>query len=104
MKFRSINMLAGFVAGLLCACGGAWKDAPYEGFKFLTFTRSIWVGTLMGFITAQITEEFWVAMACAGYFERCAVEGYKILRRMKPGKFEVGEYGHPRPVKEELYG
>ena len=93
-RLHAINVLAGFTVGLLCAFGGAWKDAPYEGFKPLTFIRSIWVGTLAGVVTCLLTENFWIAGCCAGYMERAAVEGWKILRGVKPGKFDYGSRGH----------
>jgi len=85
---RFDNLFAGFIAGLLCALGGALKDAPYEGFKPLTFTRSIWVGLIGGAVSCAVTENFYLAMCVAGYFERTCVEGYKIIRGVKPGKFD----------------
>lgn len=88
-----LNILAGFLAGCLCACGGAIKDAPYEGFKPLVFLRSPIVGTLCGLATVLITHEFVVALFCAGYLERVVVEGWKICRVKVPGKFSVGEWG-----------
>jgi len=84
-----INIFAGLLAGLICALGGAWKDSPYEGFKPLTFMRSIWVGTLAGLVTTTFTNQFIIAFCCSGYIERACVEGYKIVRNKKPGKFEV---------------
>jgi hypothetical protein len=88
------NIFAGFLAGLACAIGGAIKDSPYEGFKPATFPRSIWVGTLAGLVTSTFTDSFIIAVCCSGYLERCAVEGYKIIRHVKPGKFENGGVGH----------
>ncbi len=88
------NLAAGLISGTLCACGGAWKDAPYEGFKRLTFVRSIWVGILAGAVTVAFTDKFLLAAMAAGYLERCAVEGYKILRGQAPSKFFTGSRGH----------
>jgi len=93
------HILAGLLSGLLCACGGAIKDAPYEGFKLATFFRSPIVGAACGAITSLFADSFVVAFLCAGYFERICVEGWKIVRVKMPGKFENGEWGAPRPLK-----
>jgi hypothetical protein len=92
-------VLAGFLAGLLCSAGGAIKDAPHEGFKPLVFLRSTVVGTVGGTVSAAFTPSFLLAFAFAGYFERFVVEGWKIVRGKKPGKFErAGRAApHPRP-------
>jgi hypothetical protein len=44
---HALNIFAGFLAGLICALGGALKDSPHEGFKPWTFPRSIYVGALL---------------------------------------------------------
>jgi hypothetical protein len=87
-QFHFSNLFAGFLAGLLCALGGALKDSPHEGFKPLTFLRSIWVGPIGGLLSCFVTDNFYLAFAFAGYFERVAVEGWKIVRHKKPGKFD----------------
>jgi hypothetical protein len=84
-----LNIFMGFLAGLLCSLGGALKDSPFEGFQPLRFTRSMFVGTGFGFISQWITDQPIVAFVFAGYFERMAVEGYKIIRAQKPGKFNL---------------
>ncbi len=86
----ALNTFAGLLAGLLCALGGALKDSPYEGFKPRTFLRSPIVGTVWGLVSFALTADFFLALAFAGYFERATVEGWKILRRKKPGKFDWG--------------
>lgn len=82
-----VNLTAGLIAGLLTALGGAVKDAPYEGFKPKTFMRSIVVGAATGLASSVVTGNFYVALAVSGYLERVAVEGFKILRQRRPGKF-----------------
>lgn len=89
-----LNILAGHVAGWLCALGGAVKDTPHEGFKPLTFPRSIVVGTVGGIFSCFLTTDLVLAFAFAGYFERVVVEGWKIIRHRKPGKFDW----KPRPA------
>ena len=81
------NAIIGLTAGLLCALGGALKDAPHEGFKPLTFLRSPLAGLVGGLVALYWTTEPLLVFVFAGYFERLAVEGYKILRQEMPGKF-----------------
>ncbi len=83
----ALNVFAGWLAGILCALGGALKDAPHEGFKPHVFVRSPIVGTLAGALSLALTTDFFLAFVFAGYAERCVVEGWKILRQRRPGKF-----------------
>jgi hypothetical protein len=84
----ALNIFVGFLAGLICALGGAIKDSPHEGFKPLTFPRSIVVGTIGGVVATFVTDNPFMAFAFAGYFERFCVEGWKIVTRKEPGKFK----------------
>lgn len=86
-----VHIFMGFLAGLICALGGALKDSPYEGFYPLKFSRSIIVGTLCGAFSALFVpaSQPVIIFMFAGYSERMIVEGYKILRAKKPGKFEL---------------
>jgi len=84
----TLNVFAGWLAGTLCSLGGALKDSPHEGFKPRTFPRSIVVGTVWGALSAAFTNDFFLAFAFAGYCERLTVEGWKIVRGVKPGKFD----------------
>ena len=45
-------------------------------------------GTLWGMVSIILTSDFFLAFAFSGYCERLTVEGWKILRGRKPGKFE----------------
>lgn len=81
-----MNVAMGLAAGTLCAIGGAIKDSPHEGFRFVTFWRSPIVGACVGALTAAWTSSPIIAFLCAGYLERVAVEGWKIVRCQKPGK------------------
>jgi hypothetical protein len=84
----AVNIFSGWLAGTLCALGGALKDSPHEGFKPLTFTRSIFVGAFWGAVSALVTTDFFLSFAFSGYFERVTVEAWKIIRQRVPGKFE----------------
>ena len=59
----------------------------------LTWFRSPIVGLFCGWVTHFFTHDFVIAICCAGYMERVVVEGWKIVRVKKPGKFDVGEWG-----------
>ena len=79
----------GFLAGLICSLGGALKDSPFEGFSPFKFFRSILIGTFWGAVSSFFTAEPILAFMFAGYSERITVEGYKIIRAKKPGKFDL---------------
>ena len=83
------NIFLGFLAGLICSLGGALKDSPYEGFYPLKFFRSMIVGTCAGAVSYYFTANPILAFTFSGYVERMAVEGYKIVRAQKPGKFDL---------------
>lgn len=85
------NLIIGIVAGTLCALGGSLKDAPYEGFSPKKFMRSPVVGLFMGLVSILFTSDPILTLCFCGYTERVIVEGYKILRAAKPGKFELKE-------------
>jgi hypothetical protein len=91
----------GFLAGLICSLGGALKDSPYEGFYPLKFCRSIIVGTLCGMASSLFVpaSQPVIIFMFAGYSERMIVEGYKILRANKPGKFSLP---HPSMLGKRL--
>ncbi|MEK6281584.1 MAG: hypothetical protein AABN95_14615 [Acidobacteriota bacterium] len=90
----------GLLAGLSVAIGGAIKDAPYEGFQFLTFLRSPIVGAVVGWSLERqlhVADRNVLFLATIGG-ERIIVEGYKLLRAQKPGKFLFGEWGVPKQL------
>jgi hypothetical protein len=83
------NVFMGFLAGLICSLGGALKDSPFEGFHPLKFFRSIVIGTIFGVVSVGFTTQPVLAFMFSGYCERMTVEGYKIVRAKKPGKFNL---------------
>ena len=99
----ALNTFAGWLAGTLCSLGGAVKDSPVEGFKARAFPRSMVIATLWGLASSAITADFFLAFAFAGYFERLSVEGWKIIRAKRPGKFvdanHVTEWGRVHPLR-----
>jgi hypothetical protein len=103
MTLYPLNILMGFLAGLLCSLGGALKDSPYEGFKPLVFTRSLWVGLAGGVVSCLLTTNLFLAFTFSGYFERAVVEGWKIIRHKKPGKFDHANFDHAVGLKHVYY-
>jgi len=72
-------LAVGSVGGWLTAVGGAWKDAPVEGFEPLKFFRSPLMTMAFALALAPFTDRWlFLAMAALGY-ERGAVETYKTF-------------------------
>jgi hypothetical protein len=73
------SALAGLVVGTIIAVGGAWKDAPSEGFDALKFFRSPCLTVLFALLFSQVTDSYLqIAVAAIGY-ERAAAETYKTF-------------------------
>lgn len=85
--------LTAYATGLLVALGGAYKDAPFEGFKWLKFQRSAAVLVLLSplfyFLNnphTPVSLGFLIYMN--GGLERFAIEYYKTyVQRNMSGKF-----------------
>ncbi len=71
--------LVGLVVGTIVAAGGAWKDAPTEGFQPLKFFRSPCVTALLALLLAPLAGGYLLAVVAALGFERAAVETYKTF-------------------------
>ena len=85
--------LTAYATGLLVALGGAYKDAPFEGFKWLKFQRSgavlVLLSPLFYFLNSSLTPiplGFLIYMN--GGLERFVIEYYKTyVQRNMSGKF-----------------
>ncbi len=86
-------LLVAYGTGLLVALGGAYKDAPFEGFRWLKFQRS-------GLVLAVLSPLFYLLgdpldplhvgflIYMNGGLERFAIEYYKtFIQRNMSGKF-----------------
>jgi hypothetical protein len=91
------SAIAGLVVGLMIAAGGAWKDAPKEGFQLLKFFRSPAVTVAFALALSPLTESYLYLAAAAIGYERAAVETYKTFfaREKPPGKFAGKPELHP---------
>lgn len=89
--------LLGSAAGWLSAFGGAWKDAPLEGFQLFKFFRSPLIAAGYALILAFITTNYLVICLGALGFTIATIETYKkFFNRYKaPGKFEGKPIRHP---------
>lgn len=97
--------LAGLVVGMLIAAGGAWKDAPKEGFDIVKFFRSPGMTILYACLLAQITPNYLlIAVAAIGY-ERATAETYKtfFFPSTPRGKFSGKPILYPRLLRQRLY-
>jgi hypothetical protein len=80
-------VLAG-VGGWLTAFGGAWKDAPVEGFQLAKFFRSPVVATAWALLLVPFTSQLAVLAIAAGGLSVATIETYKtFLNGGAPGKF-----------------
>jgi hypothetical protein len=99
--------------GWLTAVGGAWKDAPVEGFELAKFFRSPVVGTAWGCLLLPFSSSVTVTAVAAAGLSVATIETYKtFLAGGPPGKFanklerfEVGAVRERcRRVHGTLYG
>jgi hypothetical protein len=75
----AVVALLGIGVGMIVAVGGAWKDAPVEGFEPLKFLRSPLVTLGWALVLAQLTgSSIEIAVAALGY-ERATAESYKTF-------------------------
>lgn len=87
----------GAIGGWISAFGGAWKDAPKEGFETLKFFRSPAFAAGWAFLLAHFTDSYLLlAMAALGY-TIATIETYKtFFFPSKPrGKFAGMPITHP---------
>lgn len=91
------TVVVGSLGGWATAVGGAWKDAPIEGFSFWKFLRSPAVATAWALPMAALTSSWPALVIAAAGFAVVSIETYKTFftRGRPPGKFA----GKPmRPV------
>ena len=84
----SVVAVAG-VGGWLTAVGGAWKDAPVEGFSGWKFLRSPVVATAWAVVLSRFTGDWVLLTMAAGGWSVISIETYKtfLTGGRPPGKF-----------------
>ena len=81
-------VVLGGIGGWLTAFGGAWKDAPIEGFQLAKFFRSPLVATAWAMVLAPLTSQVAVLAVAAAGLSVASIETYKtFLNGGAPGKF-----------------
>jgi hypothetical protein len=87
----------GGIGGWFSAFGGAWKDAPIEGFEWLKFFRSPIIATIYALILSRFTDSLFLIPLGALGFTIATLETYKtFFFPSKPrGKFAGKPITHP---------
>ena len=67
------------VGGWLSAFGGAWKDAPIEGFETFKFFRSPGVAYFYAFVASLLTDNLMLIAMCSIGFTIATIETYKTF-------------------------
>jgi len=65
--------------GWISAFGGAWKDAPLEGFQLFKFFRSPAIAYFFAWIAAKLTDNFILITLCSIGFTIASIETYKTF-------------------------
>jgi hypothetical protein len=71
--------LVGSIGGWVSAFGGAWKDAPIEGFQPLKFLRSPLLAAGWALLLAQLSSDLVVVALAAIGFTIATTESYKTF-------------------------
>lgn len=90
-------VLVGSAVGWLSAFGGAWKDAPLEGFQVFKFFRSPAIAGGFALLLSLLTTNYdLIALGALG-FTIATIETYKKFfnRDKAPGKFTGKPVRHP---------
>jgi hypothetical protein len=75
----SARIMSGIVAGIFVAIGGAWKDAPKEGFDPIKFCRSPAITLCSTLLLCFLTDSLLQATVASIGFERATSETYKTF-------------------------
>ncbi len=100
-----VVLTVGSIGGWISAFGGAWKDAPKEGFETLKFFRSPVMALSYAFILASFTTSYvFVAFGALG-FTIATIETYKtFFFPSKPrGKFAGMPINFPEMLEKRKY-
>lgn len=89
------------IGGWISAFGGAWKDAPIEGFETFKFFRSPAVAYFWGWVAANLTDNFVAITMCSIGFTIASIETYKtfFFPSRPRGKFQGKPIDFPDMLK-----
>ena len=96
-------VLMGGTGGWLTAVGGAWKDAPVEGFSGWKFLRSPVVATVWTIMLLPFTDEWVTLSVAAAGLAVLSIETYKTFFTggRPPGKFDGKPVLPPRGAERD---
>jgi len=100
-----VVLAIGSVGGWLSAFGGAWKDAPKEGFQIFKFFRSPVIALIYAFTLANLTTNIiFMSMGALGY-TIATIETYKtfFFPNRPRGKFSGMPIKYPEMLKRRQY-
>jgi hypothetical protein len=94
-------LLVGGIGGWISAFGGAWKDAPSEGFQILKFFRSPALASLFGWGLSGLTGNLLLLTLAATGYTIASTETYKtFFFPSKPrGKFAGMPIRYPQMLR-----
>jgi hypothetical protein len=72
-------VLVGGIGGWISAFGGAWKDAPYEGFQTFKFFRSPFIASLYAYGLGHLSENLLLVTLAATGYTVATTETYKTF-------------------------
>lgn len=93
-----VVLLVGSIGGWFSACGGAFKDAPIEGFSAFKFVRSPFMSAMYALVLSNFTDNY-VLMALGGLgYTVASIETYKtfFFPSRPRGKFAGKPILHPQ--------
>jgi 2-keto-3-deoxy-L-rhamnonate aldolase RhmA len=98
-------LLIASIGGWYSACGGAFKDAPIEGFEWFKFFRSPVSAGFYGFLVSHFTESYPLVTLCAIGYTVATLETYKtFFFPSKPrGKFAGKPILYPEMLEKRQY-
>ncbi len=96
-------VLFGAIGGWISAFGGAWKDAPIEGFQLRKFFRSPVVAMAFAALLSLLSHNLVpIALAATGYTV-ASIETYKtFLASGPPGKFADKPIRFPEMIRRRV--
>lgn len=94
--------LLGSVGGWVSAFGGAWKDAPVEGFELFKFFRSPLVAAAFAVLLAHLTSSLLLVTLAALGYTIATIETYKtfFFPSRPRGKFAGKPVLHPQMLRK----
>lgn len=94
-------LLFGSLGGWISAFGGAWKDAPSEGFQVLKFFRSPVLAAIFAWVAAGLTDSLLLVTLAATGYTVAGTETYKtFFFPSKPrGKFAGMPVHYPEMLR-----